>query len=127
MLNLIRDNKTLVIDDDRFVRDSMKAMFNNGSKNMYSAVTAEEALQMVNENGYFLIFCDYKLPGMNGIEFFARVQELDDKPILILITGNWTQRIEHRAFSVGVDAIIEKPLSVSKIESALEGIMRKRE
>lgn len=126
MLDLIRDNKTLVIDDDEFLRGAMEAMFNSSKKNMTAVETAEEGLELVEDYGFFLIFCDYILPGMNGLEFFLRSKEFDSDPILILITGRGNQEIFDRAREIGIDGIIEKPLTIRKIVVTLEKIMEYR-
>ncbi|MBD3234992.1 MAG: response regulator, partial [candidate division Zixibacteria bacterium] len=123
MIDLIRNNKTLVIDDDEFVRGSLEATFNNDKRNLTSVGSGEEGLELMWRNRFFLIICDYYLPGINGLEFFQRSQKLDDNAIFILITGNGDQEMFDRAWDLGVDGIIKKPLTINKITSAMENIM----
>ncbi len=127
MIDLIRNNKTLVIDDDEFVRGSLEATFNCGKHYLTAVETGEEGLELVAENGFFLIICDYYLPGINGLEFFQQSRNLDADSIFILITGNGNQKMFDRAWELGVDGIIEKPLTINKITSTMENIMESRE
>ena len=71
--------KILIIDDDEWIRDSLKIFFE--AENCHAVVleTAEEGLAELKYQAYDLIIVDYKLPGMDGLDRrFGAVQPLID-------------------------------------------------
>jgi two-component system NtrC family sensor kinase len=52
-----------------------------------TASTGEEGLQVFNENPVAVVLSDYRMPGMNGVEFLSRVHEIDSKAVRILVTA----------------------------------------
>ena len=52
-----------------------------------TAQSAEEGMRLLNENPVALVLSDQKMPGMTGVEFLARVREIDDRAIRMLVTA----------------------------------------
>ncbi|MEE3330713.1 MAG: ATP-binding protein [Myxococcota bacterium] len=52
-----------------------------------TAQSAEEGMRLLNENPVALVLSDHKMPGMTGVEFLARVREIDDRAIRMLVTA----------------------------------------
>ncbi|MBW2275573.1 MAG: response regulator [Deltaproteobacteria bacterium] len=52
-----------------------------------TATSAEEGLRLLNENPVAVVLSDQRMPGMTGVEFLARVREVDPKTIRILVTA----------------------------------------
>jgi two-component system NtrC family sensor kinase len=52
-----------------------------------TATSAEEGLRLLNENPVAVVLSDQRMPGMTGVEFLARVRELDPKTIRMLVTA----------------------------------------
>lgn len=52
-----------------------------------TAQSAEEGMRLLNENPVALVLSDHKMPGMTGVDFLARVRELDEQAIRILVTA----------------------------------------
>ena len=52
-----------------------------------TAQSAEEGMRLLNENPVALVLSDQKMPGMTGVEFLARVRELDERAIRMLVTA----------------------------------------
>ncbi|MCZ6462878.1 MAG: ATP-binding protein [Proteobacteria bacterium] len=52
-----------------------------------TAQSAAEGLQVLNENPVAVVLSDQRMPGMTGTEFLARVREIDEKTIRILVTA----------------------------------------
>lgn len=121
----LRQLKTLLIDDDEWIRDSLTIFFNSEGCTLQTLETAEEALQLFTENHYDIVIVDYMLPGMNGISFaraLNRLQQRDhlSKPIIkILITAHIEKEIETQAKEAGFHEIIHKPFTPESIENAL--------
>jgi len=52
-----------------------------------TATSAEQGMQLLNDNPVAVVLSDHKMPGMTGVEFLSRVREIDDHAIRILVTA----------------------------------------
>jgi signal transduction histidine kinase/CheY-like chemotaxis protein len=80
-----------------------------------------EAIDMVQENHYDLVFMDHMMPVMDGLETTARIRELPegkDLPIIAL-TANAVQGVREMFLESGLNDFISKPIDPSKLEGIL--------
>ena len=124
----LRQLKTLLVDDDEWIRDSMSIFFQSEGCDLQTLETAEEALDLMATVPYDIVLIDYMLPGMNGISFaraLTRLQEKQAQPhphppiIKILITAHGEEEIVTQAMEAGFQDIIHKPFTPEAIETAL--------
>lgn len=107
--------KILIVDDERAIRNSLKEILSDEG---YSVDTAENgviALEMAGKEHYDIVFCDIKMPEMDGIEVLDRLQADGVDSAVIMISG-------HGDISTAVDCIkkgafdfIQKPLDLNRI------------
>ncbi len=73
----------LVVDDDIGVRDLVVCYLNTRGYQTSSALSGEEALTRLDQNGLFdLVITDFKMPGMNGLELARKSLVADpDRPV----------------------------------------------
>ena len=113
--------KILLIDDDEWIRDSLRLFFEAEGCPLLALETAEEGLVALWENTYDIIIVDYKLPGLNGIEFLKRIRFAHSDAIKILITAYRRDRqfLKQRSWAFKVllkntiYSIAERPKSCS--------------
>ncbi|MBW2410425.1 MAG: SpoIIE family protein phosphatase, partial [Deltaproteobacteria bacterium] len=80
--------KILLVDDDEMLLAGLKRQLRNKFF-VETAVSGEEAVQMVEKKGpYAVVVSDYKMPGMNGIEFLRQVKQTDPDTIRMMLTGS---------------------------------------
>jgi serine phosphatase RsbU (regulator of sigma subunit) len=80
-------DKVLLVDDDEMVLAGLKRQLRN-QFSIDTALSGEEALQRVRDNGpYAVIVSDFMMPGMNGVEFLARVKQSNPETIRMMLTG----------------------------------------
>jgi len=118
--------KIILIDDDEWIRDSMRIFFEYEGCNLVTRETAEEALEEMNKQKFDIIIADYKLPGMDGIEFFKRIRTSADSPIKILITAYHSQSVAEMVKETGIHDLIEKPFQPETIEATLSKLLKNR-
>jgi CheY-like chemotaxis protein len=117
--------KTLLIDDDEFVRDSLRLMFESRHCYLLAVETAEEALEILRQKKYDVIITDYKLPGMDGLEFCKRLQKIHPNAWKILITAYGSPALEGEASNLGIHELIEKPITSETIEASLSRLFKR--
>ena len=80
--------------------------------------TAAEGLQAIKEEQFDLIISDFRLPGMNGLEFLELAAATNPQSVKVLITA-YRDDFFSKALRIGIRAFIEKPFTVSKFVTAL--------
>ena len=77
----------LVVDDERMIRSMLEKAFSREGYTVYSAESAEEALEMLEETRINVLFLDLKLPGMNGLDLCSTIRKQDPMVIAYAVTG----------------------------------------
>ncbi|MBN2416421.1 response regulator [bacterium] len=115
--------QTLLIDDDEWIRNAMSIVFENEGCPFTAVETAEEALVCLRRTAYDIIICDYRLPGMDGLQFFQRIGASCPGTVKVLITAYGSAELYETALTAGIHEIIEKPFSTTIIEEALQRLL----
>ncbi len=122
----LKNMKILLIDDDEWIRDSMSLFFENEKCNLRAIETAEQGLKILENENYDIIIVDYKLPDMDGLEFFRRIQESHPNTYKILITAYGSKKLLSKAREIGIHDFIEKPFTSETIEASLLQFIKKQ-
>ena len=85
--NKLRNKEILLIDDDELIRDSLTLFFTGEGLHLSAFESAEKGLEALEKSEYDIIIVDYRLPGMDGVEFFKRIKETQKDTLKILITA----------------------------------------
>ena len=103
-----------VIDDDRVICHSLAQILNKHGYDVEVFGSAEEYLDVVNEeyDGYLLL--DHKMTGMTGLELQARLLERNMKARIIFITA-MGDLIEKQALENGALKVFEKPFDPTEL------------
>jgi len=117
-------SKVLIIDDEPAIRRAMRGILENEGYGIADASSAIEALPMLNDNVYDAIFCDIKMPQMDGMEFLEKSKTLTDAPVII-ISGHGTIDIAVDAIKKGAYDFIEKPIDLNRMLITLRNALDK--
>jgi DNA-binding NtrC family response regulator len=124
--NELKDFKTLLVDDDEFIRNSLELAFKTKGCCMRVAESAEEGLEAIKEEQFDIIICDFRLPGMNGLDFLKLATITQPQAVNILITAYRDEYMFSDAVRMGVTEFIDKPFSVKALLNLL-GLSLKRQ
>ena len=119
----LKEMKILLIDDDEWIRDSLTLFFEGEGCHLVALETAEEGMDALSESSYDIIIADYKLPGMDGLEFFRHLQKTHPNVIKILITAYGSKEVVSEASKLGINDYIGKPFTSKTIESSLSRLI----
>nr|WP_299202681.1 sigma-54 dependent transcriptional regulator [uncultured Brumimicrobium sp.] len=107
--------KILVIDDEKSIRRALKEIFEFENYEVDEAEDGKEGLEKATSQYYDVIFCDIKMPKMDGMEVLAALQkEKVDSPV-IMISGHGNIETAVEAIKLGAFDFIEKPLDLNRI------------
>ena len=118
--------RVLLVEDDQWIRDSLRRFFANENCALMAVETGEDALEIIKDNACDIIITDYRLPGMDGLEFLKKAQDINAQVKKILLTAYMTEAVISEAFRLGVHEFIEKPFSTEDLEEALVRILEKK-
>ena len=107
--------KILVIDDERSIRNSMKDILGFEGHEVLLAENGMEGLVTVKSEKPDVIFCDIKMPKMEGIEVLERIKEFSTDTPVVMISGHGTIETAIEAIRKGAYDFIEKPLDLNRI------------
>lgn len=116
--------KVLIIDDEPAIRRAMRSILENEGYTITDAASAIEALPILNNDTFDAIFCDIKMPQMDGIEFLEKAKTVTDTPIII-ISGHGTIDIAVDAIKKGAYDFIEKPMDLNRMLITLRNALDK--
>jgi len=115
----------LLIDDDEWIRDSLGLYFEGEGCHLLALETAEEGIEALKEQHYDIIMVDYRLPGMDGLEFLRRIQKTQPNALKLLITAYKSEGVVSEALKIGIQDFIEKPFTTKTIEGSLTRLIEK--
>ena len=117
--------KILVIDDD----PKVAWILSEGLGNKYEFVSARdgvEGLQMVSTEKPDLILLDIKMPGMTGIEVLEKLNRMEERPDVIMVSGHGDTNYVVDSIKLGAAEFINKPFDVQEIEIHINGVLERR-
>lgn len=106
-------NKILLVDDDKNILMGYKR--NLRSKfDVYLAESGAEGLEIIDKDGPFaVVVSDFKMPGMDGVEFLAKVREKHSDTVRMMLTGYADLDSAMNAINEGnIYRFLTKPCSV---------------
>jgi len=116
----------LVVDDKFSDRETLKTILEDKGYRVATAKDGTEAIEMVKSKHYDIIFLDVILPGIDGVETFEHVKEIDPVATVIMMTGYTEEDLVRKAVSEGAYTCIYKPFNMEKLIGLVEGISREK-
>jgi putative two-component system response regulator len=122
------NNRVLVVDDDRTVRNVIAGLLRR-FYDVVAAASGEEALTLVAQQPPAVVLLDIMMPGIDGYETCRRLKtEFAGENIQVIMVSAASSAEEHaRAFQVGADAYLVKPVDPYVLWSEIRLQLRFRE
>ena len=107
--------KILVIDDERSIRNTLKEILEFEGHTIATAEDGKQGLDMALNDSYDAIFCDIKMPNMDGLEVLAALAESESDTPIIMISGHGDIETAVDCIKKGAYDFIQKPLDLNRI------------
>lgn len=102
----------LIIDDDDQLRKSFEKLLSEEGYMVEGAPSGEAGLKLVHEKVPDLVILDMRLPGMNGLETFQAIHEVEPKLPVVIMTAYGTTETAIEATKMGAFDYILKPFDI---------------
>ena len=107
--------KILIIDDEAPIRASLKEILEYENYQVMEAEDGAEGLKLATKFAFDVVFCDIKMPKMDGLEVLDALVEKGIDGRVIMISGHGTVETAVQAIKVGAFDFIQKPLDLNRI------------
>lgn len=107
--------KILVVDDERPIRNSLKEILGDEGYDVDVAEDGATAIDMAEKEKYDVIFCDIKMPNMEGTEVLDKLRNDGVDAAIIMISGHGDIDTAVECIKKGAFDFIQKPLDLNRI------------
>ena len=105
----------LIVDDERAIRNSLKEILGDEGYDVDVADSGAAALEMVDKEKYNVIFCDIKMPGMDGVEVLEKMIADGVESAIVMISGHGDIETAVDCIKKGAFDFIQKPLDLNRV------------
>ena len=116
--------KALVVDDSKIMRSAVKRALNNLMLAEFEYVDAkdgQDALEKFNNEDIEIMFVDWNMPNMTGVEFSQAVREQGNEhiPIIMVTAEKSMGKVDKALNEGGANEYITKPFNADKMHKAI--------
>lgn len=108
-------NKILIIDDDQDIRLLLDRFLSKNGFVTETGSNGESAIELLKQNVFDLILCDFKLPDITGLELIQKIKILNPGASIIVITGYSDVKVAVKSIKLGAYDYVTKPLYPDEI------------
>ncbi len=119
--------RVLVVEDENRLRDMLMRAIPDMGFEVDGAHSAEEAQRIMEAQPHAILVLDLNLPGMSGLEFFAKVRETWPPTQVVVLTGFGDLEAAKEAIHLDVVEFLTKPCTLGDLEKALDRARRSYE
>src|SRR5262249_49696965 len=116
----------LIIDDEEAVCWSLARALTRAGHSVLTAVSAEQAVDLLARQSADVIILDVRLPGMDGLTALARLREQGDVPVIV-ITAFGSLPTAVQAVEGGAFDYLAKPFDLAQALQAVERALQRRQ
>jgi two-component system, LuxR family, response regulator FixJ len=111
-----------VVDDDDAVRESLAFLLTVSGHKVATYASAADFLDQCDLGHVAGLILDHHMPQQTGLELLARLREDGRTLPVLLVTGSPSPEIVARAGALGVDRVLEKPVSDTGLMEFVERV-----
>ncbi len=114
------NSQIMIIDHDKYVRESLSTFFADGPLRVLIFKTALEGLNALKYQDIDVVIADYFLSDMDGLTFLKKVGEEKPGVSRVLMATLTNEEMALEMARAGIDKLIEKPLSICSLDTIIE-------
>ncbi len=120
----LRDLDIIIAEDESHLQKILFDMFDKMGNRVFMSRDGIDALEEFKRKPCDLVITDYDIPGITGLELAARIKELDENAVTVLLSG-WVLDDIDRYSSV-IDAFIPKPFKLDELLNSISRIFNEK-
>lgn len=118
-------HRALLVDDESPARKELRFLLQDFEdlQIVGEAANAIEALELINNLDYSVVFLDIDMPGLKGIDLARQLKERENAPAIIFITAHEEFAVD--AFCVNALDYLLKPINTKRLDQALKKVFER--
>ena len=121
---MAKNSKILVIDDNEWVRDTLKQLLSMSGYQVDAAENGSKGLNKIKSRRYDVVLSDIQMPEMDGIELLKQIKENDSTLPVVMITGFPTVDNAIQAMRQGASDFITKPFRYEQVSMIVDRLAK---
>ncbi len=115
--------KILIVDDDRPLLDSLRVVFSE-TYQVLTALSAEEAETVLEENEIDVVLLDVMLPGKDGVTLLRKLRKKHPGLPVVMISAAPSIRPVMKALELGASDYIRKPFDIDELRLVVDRALK---
>jgi DNA-binding response OmpR family regulator len=117
--------KVLIVDDEKEFLDILAERIRARGMDVSLATSAEDALNLIEEESYDAVIMDYMMPALDGFKALKLMKAKRPEVQIILLTGNVPDEKYIEAKALGALDVIEKPPDLKELIQKIKTAQKK--
>jgi signal transduction histidine kinase/CheY-like chemotaxis protein len=122
----MHNESILIVDDDPSVRGICERVLGHQGYDLVLADSGRLAIDLAREQSFDLVLIDMNMPGLNGLEAYRQLRELQPDLIGVVVTGYGTLSTAIEALELGFSAFVTKPFSPTHLVNTVAQALARR-
>lgn len=116
----VKKQTIMVVEDDEYIRTFLLKFLRSKGYEVITASNGKEAIDRLKSSKVLIILLDIFMPEMDGREFMKLLDRMNEKPYVIVISGNEDEEIAKELLRDGAVDYIKKPIDLQRLETLIK-------
>ena len=116
----------LFVDDDLDILDMVEKYLKRHEYRIHTCDNGLNALKMLQEKDFAVVFTDYKMPELNGLELLAAIKKYRPATEVVIITGYGSMESAIQAMKFGSYDYLQKPFKLDHLKLIIDRIIEEK-
>jgi CheY-like chemotaxis protein len=121
----LKAKRILIVDDEAsvafFLQEGLQGL--GEEYEVYTAESAELALERIDQEAFDLAVIDYVLPGLSGLDLMRRLRDLCPSILTILMTAYSSPELEEEAYHLHAFRYLAKPFHIQDLMCTVQQVL----
>jgi len=121
-------SRILLIEDEEAIRRVLKKILleEDDSNDIHEAADGKQAIEAFGDGAWDLVFCDIKMPHMDGVEVLERMMAINSEVPVIMISGHGDINTAVDCLKKGAFDYLPKPPDLNRLLSTVRHALEKK-
>src|SRR5580658_6099032 len=124
---MANQEKVLIVEDELHALTGLAELVSGWGYRTETARDGLEALERVQAWQPGIVVTDLKMPRMDGLELLERLNELNEKQAVVVLTAQGSIELAVEAMKMGAYDFLQKPIDATRLRTILSNATRQRE